>query len=467
MRLVQRPLDDMRMTSAHAVACIAVPAITFSLIGAPGLLVAACIAPGVLVLWILDRTHARRGQATGLPTAAVIATIAPAEANVASTTTAGPRLTAATKLAEQEPAGENSPTWMRPPSAAATKPTEQPNPHSPLPQRKRLHPPKAEADHFRRHEHTPGWLYAARNSHHRDDLHKLGYTTVAPDQRINTLNEEHDSRTHVGSFEPVHVVPVESAYKSEQRLFQVLSAYRVAAKREFFLVQKNYLLRAMDAVSRESLGLIPDALDWLAIMPAPTPENDAVAHEVAMAATIPTKPMGGGYLLIVRNPLHARHVYRLASTHLDPRAYLESANGVQRNQTSQIGFYALESVHAVTSPRTACAAVLHAAHGHRIGPGSFVRMALADLSMLVQSCLATESVAQQPPTPTALQTLTIDHLLAGDSWHDNTCPYADCFSNVRAAGAAGRTGELRCHECRRRVGYEIPVNGALVVWRDS
>lgn len=455
------------MTNALAVACIAVPAITFSLIGAPGLLVAACIAPGVLVLWILDRTHARRGQATGLPAAAVIATIAPAEANVASTTTSAPRLNAATKLAEQEPAGRNSPSWMRSPSAAATKPTEQPNPHSPLPQGKRLHPPEVEADHFRRHEQTPGWLYAARNSHHRDDLYKLGYTTVALDKRINTLNEEHDSRTHVGSFEPVHAVPVESAYKSEQRLFQVLRAYRVAAKREFFVVQNSYLLRAMDAVSRESLGLVPDALDWLAFVPAPTPENYAVAHEAALDAMVPAKPLGGGYLLIIRNPLHARNVFRLASTELDPRAYLESANGVQRNQTSQIGFYSLAAVHAVTSPRSVCAAALRAAQAHRIGPSAFVRMALPDLTMVVQRCLATEPIARRLHAPAAPPTLTINHLLPGETWHENTCPYTDCFSNVRAAGAVGRTGELRCYECRRRVGYEIATNGGLEVWRDS
>lgn len=424
----------------YAGACVAVVTIAFGSMGTPGLVVAACVLPGVLLLWMLDRKLTRPAGVAKLPSAVAMTVVA--APHVASPATESTQASAATTLAER------SKPFSQPPPPAGWRFT-----------------PVEHVDHFRRHEQTPGWLYAARNSHHCEDLYKLGYTTVATDQRINTLNEEHDSAMHVGSFEAVHSVPVESAYNAEQRLFELLRAYRVADKREFFIVQKGHLLRAMDGVSHESQGLIHDAAEWLASDPPPA--MDATVNAATANATIPAKPLEGGYLLIMRNPWHAAHIYRLASTELDPHAYLDSANGVQRRHTSQIGFYALASVHAVTSPRTTSAAVLRAAHGHRIGHGSFVRMALADLSMLVQRCLAIESVARRSPVPAAPPTPTIDHLLAGESWHGNTCPYTDCFSNVRAAGAAGRTGELRCHECRRRVGYEIAANGPLVVWRDS
>lgn len=111
-------------------------------------------------------------------------------------------------------------------------------------------------DHFRRHAHTPGWLYVARNELHAADLFKLGYTTINPQARIRTLNAEAQGvTTAIGRFQLVHSRAVPMSYTAEQEVFARLAQFRVSSGREFFQGPQALIVAAVDAVADQAAGL--------------------------------------------------------------------------------------------------------------------------------------------------------------------------------------------------------------------
>lgn len=355
---------------------------------------------------------------------------------------------------------------------------------------------------FERNRGVAGHLYVARNDQHCDNLFKLGQTANSVADRLLRLNQEHSSGAHVGEFRSVYSVQVTDALGDEERLFQLLSAYRVHAGTEFFMVPMAYLIAVMAALSAESSGATNDAFATLPPPPAAPRELRAMTRD-GMSAPIPSRPAAGGFVVVLRNKWHKPNLFRIASTERELIDYLDGENATQRRHTSQIGFYDVVEAFAAERPRAVCASTLREARAHRVGRSAFVVMPLVALLDVIKreienaepsidivasashrdpqlprrlhpewNPIRRQPALGQPPTSPA-KIEPVQPALAprqrpgpGETWRTNTCPYPRCFASVRAAGPVGQVGKLRCSTCRRVFEFAVTESSTLEVWHD-
>lgn len=147
--------------------------------------------------------------------------------------------------------------------------------------------------HYKRHERTPGFLYIAQNDQHRVGLYKMGYTTLAtPGDRVKDLNKQHKIASDVGAFRHVFAVPTAASYLSEQALFDFLSRFRVAEKREFFYGPLHHFMEAMNAARMLSYG---DASALNALYEKDDEANAEMPFPAFLRTPfVPDRPDGGG-----------------------------------------------------------------------------------------------------------------------------------------------------------------------------
>lgn len=359
-------------------------------------------------------------------------------------------------------------------------------------------------DDYERHANTPGILYAARNPYHRDHLFKLGYSTCSISERLRTLNLEHSDDTHIGEFERLHDVPVPHAYNDEQYLFQVLDEFRVAQKREFFLIPPPYVVQVMNAVSACSIHGSTGAMDWPRHEPSLVADLQALRSEPVNHVWPQERAGAEGWILVLRNECHRPNVFRVAATTTDPLEYLETLNRVQRGHTSQVGFYGIVACWTANQPQAVVRSFL-AGDGasYRIGRTSFVQLDMNQLQCEMERVIAKaaqggaggQSIEPWPahdkpsrpervrapmesePVPVPSFPSTAPHRVPSvqadlptrppspATAPFNTCPYPKCFGTVYGEGSDGHVDKLRCPRCRRIVGFEVDGN-RLNVWRD-
>ncbi len=206
--------------------------------------------------------------------------------------------------------------------------------------------------HYSRHSGVPGFLYIARNDFYQPGLHKIGYTTLTPPERIKTLNQQHNHASDLGRFSLVFSSPVGGSYDAEQALFDAIATTRVAKKREYFLERSEFLIKALQAASIFNRGN-PDALDefldWSLDQDSWKTHRPPILDEV----TVPPKLNSTDeYIYVLRNPWHRESIFRFGRTKNDPRIKLAELNRKQRELTCQIGFYKLVECIAVDDLET-------------------------------------------------------------------------------------------------------------------
>lgn len=195
--------------------------------------------------------------------------------------------------------------------------------------------------HYSRHTGVPGFLYIARNDCHQLGLYKMGYTTVAPPERIKTLNQQHKRASDVGHFSLVFASPVSGSYDAEQALFDVIAAKRVAAKREFFVERSDFLIKALQAASIFNNGnpdALDDFMDWSLGQASWEKCRPAILDSVPVPPKL--KPTDE-WIYVLQNPWHRDSIFRVGHTKNDPHIKLAELNRKQRELTCQIGFYKL------------------------------------------------------------------------------------------------------------------------------
>jgi hypothetical protein len=254
--------------------------------------------------------------------------------------------------------GSGSFDVKRSPPKPAPVQTPRPAPASPTapPERtfasRKRKPPE---DDYRRHIETPGWLYIARNSMHRENIFKVGYTTVSPEGRAFTLNESRaGSTSECGVLELVDAVEVQHSYEAEQAAFARLARWRMASKREFF----NVPLAALKAAIRsQDVGAST----------ADRAQLDETKDEIS-AIDISTFAGRTGWVFFARNPCYRPNIVRLAHTEKAIFGRMEELNAAQRSLTAEIGFYRVVHARWSDSPKAAKERTIEALRSRRIDP---------------------------------------------------------------------------------------------------
>ena len=238
---------------------------------------------------------------------------------------------------------------------------------------------------YERHRGIPGFLYVARNNEHRDHLFKLGYTTVSPQHRTTTLDEQLKKAADIGKFRILHSVPVCASRDTEEALFIALRKRRVIGSREYFYADEQSLCLAVDAAAQVCEGST-DALNnflecdpWSTCPEIPTP--------VSAGCVIPPRlSEGGGWVILLNNFWHRPDTYRIGFTTKSCREFLHRINSAQRSKTTQIGFYEMVACRYVHKPREAASRLLQASAKYSIGGKSaFVRGSLEVLRLMLET----------------------------------------------------------------------------------
>ncbi|CAN5723061.1 hypothetical protein BH11PSE12_BH11PSE12_17300 [soil metagenome] len=242
------------------------------------------------------------------------------------------------------------------------------------------------ADHYRRHAKKPGFLYIARNDAHCECLYKIGYTTLAvPEARIDSLNKEHGEASDIGEFRLIHHAPVAASYDAEQALFDVLAAYRVTDKREFFYGQISGFIEAMNVVTQMNNGTIEPLNKFYPHVDERCDTSKASPVKLAVVPTPACMP-GGGWVYVCQNIWHEQDTYRLGFTSTNPINGCERLNKKQKLLSSQIGFYYIVYCIAVNNVKQVQNQLRPILHKHKIGNHrkNFYRLPLQDISSLIE-----------------------------------------------------------------------------------
>lgn len=325
----------------------------------------------------------------------------------------------------------------------------------PLPKQKRTLDP----DHYRRHTGVPGYLYIARNDFHQIGLHKIGYTTLTPAQRIKTLNQEHSYSSDVGNFSLVHSVQVGGSYDAEQALFDAIAESRAVAKREYFFERSEFLIKALQSASVFNNGN-PDALNdfldwsldqdsWRKYLPPPLQE-----------ATVPPKLKStDGWIYAARNPWHRDSIFRIGMSKNNPQIKVDELNQAQRQLTCQIGFYKLVECEVVGDHAEAFNRFKKLIHDYKI-PGSraffdvplpTLREALAQATREGERC----NRVSAPLEFTDQILVDIVPLKPHPSWVAWTGYCSTCGQLLRFRGAIASAGLVVCPACGGQIRCRI------------
>lgn len=320
---------------------------------------------------------------------------------------------------------------------------------------------------FRRHSKVAGFIYLARNSYHQPGLHKIGYTTLNPNARLKQLNNQHKIASDVGVFLLMHSVPVSDSYEAEQALFDVLSNARVAMKREFFFERQELLIRGLEAARQFSVTQ-PDAFtqfnEWSQDgngWSNKRPEN------IVQMSVIPLIHPECGWVYIVRNPWHRDNIYRVSCTRHSPLKKVESLNAVQRQLTSQIGFYGLVYCVGISDVVTFQNCLNRHLSQYRIkGSRVFYDASLDTLKNTIR-----EKV-QKPTAPqvaVALQKISPAQILVEEvnvrpskEWVAWTSPCPGCGVILRLRGIIGVQESRACPVCAHGINCYIGSMGAII-----
>ncbi len=221
---------------------------------------------------------------------------------------------------------ESSSDTRRVPDSIETPPRKPAK--GPTPARKRA---KAfDPAHYSRHTGVPGFLYIARNDCHQLGLYKMGYATVAPPERIKTLNQQHKRASDVGHFSLVFASPVSGSYDAEQALFDVIAAKRVVAKREYFFERSDFLIKALQAASIFNNGN-PDALDDFMDWSLGQASWEKCRPAIRDSVPVPPKmKQTDEWIYVLQNTWHRDSIFRVGHTKNDPLIILAELNRKHR-----------------------------------------------------------------------------------------------------------------------------------------
>lgn len=310
---------------------------------------------------------------------------------------------------------------------------------------------------FDRHCGVAGLLYAAHNEFHRTDLFKLGYTTLTVDERMASLNLEHESRSHVGFFRPVHSVPVTDTYGCEQLMFDVLNDFRVTAGREYFLLSQEAIDQVMDSISNGSRNIAA----LRRYLPVPSTDLKSIRRPVANAHL---RPASGGSVYLLRNPCHREPLYRIGHTAGEPESQRNALNAAQRQHTSRVGFFNWAGWAATNQPRLTYELVLKETCRHRPATRSpYVSMAVDELTDLLAWAAKRTGRVEATAAAMNLDAKPLPRVEGERLTRMNFCPA--CCSPVSASAPLEHIGRLRCPSCQELWGFQI-LSERLEIWQD-
>lgn len=321
----------------------------------------------------------------------------------------------------------------------------------------RRRPAPLSADHFRRHAGIPGFLYVARNSEHRDSVFKVGYTTVAPAERIASLNREFISSSGIGHFRLIHSAPAAEAYDSEQILFELLVRFRISQGREFFCVPEDFLVECLDAVvaqksedfsvlneKRASADDLSVDLIWL------YNHGDRVVVAPARVDQL------AGWVYVIRNDCHRAETFKIAFSAGDPVEQVRCFNASQRRLTSHIGYNRLVHCLSVRDPSGHVRRLLKELAVHRIDARkAFLRIPLSLLIGSLNSAANNAPLVSEATLPvgSAVGAISVEVVVGAvkSSWKAWTAACQGCGFMLRFTGIIGATEIVGCPVCGQRI----------------
>jgi hypothetical protein len=260
---------------------------------------------------------------------------------------------------------------------------------------------------------------------------------------------------------------VPTAYDAEQRIFEVLQALRVAAKREFFVGPSDRFVNALDRFAASD----PKDLKSLLVDTEPSsreaPDMTMPSlHERDLAAF-----SGQACVYAVSNPCHRPNTFRLGWTAQSALARVSQMNRPQRRYTSQIGFYRLVHVVPVASPEAAAREVLLALKSFRVAPRRpFLRVDIDELKRAMDS-VATAGLrgTALPPNPGSKNTAlgpsriavtAVSHVHA--TWAPWSSPCTNCGQQLRFTSQIGVEQLVSCPRCSGAMWCSVGSRGVLV-----
>ena len=313
--------------------------------------------------------------------------------------------------------------------------------------------------HYSRHTGVPGFLYIARNNFHQLGLHKLGYTTLAPSQRIKTLNQQHARASDVGAFTLVHAVEVSGSYDAEQALFDAIADTRVAEKREFFFERSDFFIHAAQAASCFNSGnpnALDDFLDWSLSLDSWEKYRPASVHSVSVP---PKVKITDGWIYVARNQWHRESILRIGQSKNDPQIKVDELNRMQRQLTCQIGFYKLVECVVVDDLQYAFSELKKLIQQYKIpGERVFFDIPLSHLRGLILDVTREGARCSMNTTPLEItDQISVDvvSMKPHPSWKAWTMCCPSCQQLLRFRGTVAAVGIVACPTCVEHIHCRI------------
>lgn len=321
--------------------------------------------------------------------------------------------------------------------------------------------------HFSRHAGLPGYVYLARNDHHRTGVHKIGYTLGTPDARAHTLNLENRKMRGLGTYKILFAAPARAAYDVEQMLFRALAQRRITNGREFFFSDERILRSALSEAVEINLADEEARVDWIDRWASSFVQHVEVPPDID---TIDAAAPGGGWIYIFSPHWYEQPLYYACCTRLPARRTLDMLRRRSAG-TALLDGYSLvhaEVVDDVVAARRAWGKSTRHLRAAR-GQSGWLRAELPALRLIAaESARAPGSprTGQAPPARTQRSEGADVSLAVVARAHPQWaawCLRCGCGALLRVTGKIGAAGSPECPGCGRPVRCEIHSSGVVVI----